>query len=399
MTTDFLIPSTTIPNSLATNKSIIIDSSIINPRAVEEFLENNAPQQVHHMYRVIKLSERVTDSYHTVADWLTAMRNIAVITIREGTYKPNTIAATWQTLRLYLNYLIDRGTPLTSEIQRALDRVPPPAKSTSPRKKLNVPMRDIIEGFGIPVDNETPEVVRWVTVAMYLFEKGVEIEEIRTMSFEEIVANHVWDNNPDLKEGEYITYVYKCRAELSISDIPEARKRLSTLTRAVVGALACNGLRATEIGKVKVEDYDPDSGELQTPFLKGKSRAITTVTQTRKVLEFALAVGKLTDSTYLTPKLEVGGCSFSSNLTGLSRQTIHNHVASLNAELTGITNNPKLHPHYIRAAFATELLRVHNLDLVQVADILGHSSVNTTQGYIRRYMGTDDPMNHIVLGG
>jgi integrase len=41
-------------------------------------------------------------------------------------------------------------------------------------------------------------------------------------------------------------------------------------------------------------------------------------------------------------------------------------------------------PHRLRHSYAYEFLRDNNNDLVALADILGHTSLNTTRGYTRR---------------
>ncbi len=41
-------------------------------------------------------------------------------------------------------------------------------------------------------------------------------------------------------------------------------------------------------------------------------------------------------------------------------------------------------PHRLRHTFAYEYLRQNNNDLVALADILGHESLNTTRHYTRR---------------
>jgi integrase/recombinase XerD len=49
------------------------------------------------------------------------------------------------------------------------------------------------------------------------------------------------------------------------------------------------------------------------------------------------------------------------------------------AKAAGVEKN--VHPHLFRHQFATELLRYQGADLVTVASVLGHSSVNTTMVY------------------
>ena len=44
----------------------------------------------------------------------------------------------------------------------------------------------------------------------------------------------------------------------------------------------------------------------------------------------------------------------------------------------------KLHPHVLRAYFCTNALHIAGYTIDQVADQAGHSSLNTTKGYLRQ---------------
>ena len=63
--------------------------------------------------------------------------------------------------------------------------------------------------------------------------------------------------------------------------------------------------------------------------------------------------------------------------TGISLAAVH---SSIIAKYTGVP------PHRLRHTFAYDYLRANNNDLVALADILGHESLNTTRNYTRRRM-------------
>ncbi|MDR2779862.1 MAG: tyrosine recombinase [Synergistaceae bacterium] len=137
------------------------------------------------------------------------------------------------------------------------------------------------------------------------------------------------------------------------------------------------GMRASELISVKMSDIDETGGVI---YVKGKGRK-------ERIVPY---VGSLKDSVkkYLVcarPKLrghsaaDSGDFLFlSKNGRRMSRQDIWNIIQKRGTK-AGISRT-RLHPHVLRHSFATHLQR-RGMDLRTLQELLGHSSIATTEKY------------------
>ncbi len=84
-------------------------------------------------------------------------------------------------------------------------------------------------------------------------------------------------------------------------------------------------------------------------------------------------------STYLSEHRREGGRLFQGERGPIGRNGISRIVAKYAA-----TANVSMTPHTLRHCFAYRFLSATNNDLVGLADILGHSNLNTTRLYTKR---------------
>ena len=139
-------------------------------------------------------------------------------------------------------------------------------------------------------------------------------------------------------------------------------RRLSLLLQ----LLACTGIRASEVRYVTVEAAERGRAEIS---LKGKIRSILLPGKLcRKLLKYARA-----------QKIASGQIMLTRSGKPLNRKEILAQMKGLCAA-AGVAAG-KVFPHNLRHLFARTFYRASR-DIVQLADLLGHSSVNTTRVYL-----------------
>ena len=131
-----------------------------------------------------------------------------------------------------------------------------------------------------------------------------------------------------------------------------------------------SGLRVGEAIKAKIGDFDISSKTLHVKSGKGDKDRIVNLSE-RFISDFA----KLAN-------INSNGFLFESS------QRPGNHISSRTAQLI-IKNtlrktriNKNAHPHTLRTSFATHLIE-NGTDISYVQKLLGHSSISTTQAYLR----------------
>lgn len=158
----------------------------------------------------------------------------------------------------------------------------------------------------------------------------------------------------ELTKGEYIRL---CRAAER-----KHNKRLNLILQTICGT----GIRVSELSYITVEAVK--RGEALVS-LKGKTRTVFIVRELQKKLLH-----------YAVKQHIQSGCIFIT-CTGrpLSRTNIWREMKSLCAEAD--VNPQKVFPHNLRHLFARIFYGIEK-DIAKLADILGHSSINTTRIYI-----------------
>ncbi|MDR0654059.1 MAG: tyrosine-type recombinase/integrase [Synergistaceae bacterium] len=137
------------------------------------------------------------------------------------------------------------------------------------------------------------------------------------------------------------------------------------------------GLRASELVSIKLSDISESGGVM---YVRGKGRKERVLPYVGALKE---AVGKYISE--IRPKLCAspdvsGGFLFvSRNGRRMNRQDLWN-ILRKRGSRAGISRN-RLHPHVLRHSFATHLQR-RGMDLRTLQELLGHSSIATTEKYI-----------------
>ncbi len=140
------------------------------------------------------------------------------------------------------------------------------------------------------------------------------------------------------------------------------RERLALLMETI----CATGIRVSEVRYITVEAAQKSRAEI---MLKGKIRTILIPNKLcRKLLKYAKKQKAASGEIFLTK----GG-------TSLSRKQIWTEMKSL-CKRAGVEAS-KVFPHNLRHLFATVFYRACK-DIVKLADVLGHSSIETTRIYL-----------------
>lgn len=160
------------------------------------------------------------------------------------------------------------------------------------------------------------------------------------------------------------------RQELTHAEYDRLIETANTLGRArlalLMETICATGIRVSEVKYITVEAVQRGRAEI---FLKGKIRTILLPGKLRrKLLQFARNNKTVSGEIFLTRN----GC-------GLSRKQIWAEMKSL-CERAGVAPS-KVFPHNLRHLFARTFYKVCR-DVAKLADILGHTSIETTRIYL-----------------
>lgn len=148
----------------------------------------------------------------------------------------------------------------------------------------------------------------------------------------------------------------------------DPRDKYKLRDRAILEVLSCSGLRVAELTNLKVTDISLSSKEIRVRNGKGNKDRVTFLSNNA-----AYYLGK-----YLSVRVNDSEYAFNSSHAGnISPRSIQRMVIKYAREV-GITR--KISPHAFRHFTATNLLN-RGMGLRSVQEILGHSSVATTQIY------------------
>jgi integrase/recombinase XerC len=142
---------------------------------------------------------------------------------------------------------------------------------------------------------------------------------------------------------------------------------------AIFEVLYGGGLRVSELSGLDVDDVDLSEYWLR---VRGKRRKERTVPLAAAA---AAALERYLKDAARHPAPEVSAVFLNHRGKRLSVRSIHTIVKFYSTRLTGDSG---LHPHALRHAFATHLLS-GGADLRSIQELLGHSSLSTTQRYTK----------------
>ena len=158
----------------------------------------------------------------------------------------------------------------------------------------------------------------------------------------------------ELTKKEYIRLVGVAKSR--------GNERLNLILQTICGT----GIRVSELQYITVEAAK--NGEAKV-LLKGKNRTVLIVSELKKkLLNYARKNGILSGPIFITGTGKI-----------MSRSNIWREMKALCDDAN--VNPQKVFPHNLRHLFARTFYSIQK-DIAKLADVLGHSSINTTRIYI-----------------
>ncbi len=285
----------------------------------------------------------------------------------------------------FLEYLeIEKGhSPKTIEnYNRYLEKFFNWAKITQ-AKEIN---DNLLRNFRLYLNhqkNQRKEYLKKSTQTYYIiairsFLKYLAKQNVSTLPAEKVEIGKVPERAIDFLETTEVKRILNSASGSSFKSLRD---------RAILELLFSTGLRVSELISINRDKIDKCHGELS---IRGKgskirvvfvsqtaTQAVTNYLQKRNDLDPALFIRdtkglkKFASSKKLSPKN-----NSSANLR-LSPRSIQ-RIVKYYAAKAGVIKN--VHPHTLRHSFATDLL-LNGADIRSVQEMLGHSSITTTQIY------------------
>jgi site-specific recombinase XerD len=171
----------------------------------------------------------------------------------------------------------------------------------------------------------------------------------------------------DLAAGEIMALSAICNEDATPAGARDA---------AIIGVLYTCGMRRAELVSLQVADYDPDTGKLNVLHGKGrKQRTVFVTGGARMALADWLTLRGETEGALFTP-INKGG---KITIKPMTEQAVYKMLKK-RAKEAGVKD---FSPHDFRRTFVGDMLD-RGVDIATVANITGHSSVDTTRRYDRR---------------
>jgi len=153
--------------------------------------------------------------------------------------------------------------------------------------------------------------------------------------------------------------------------IPETPSSLCD--QAILELAYASGLRISELGNLRIEQLQLESGFINVIGKGNKERVVPLGRKAIEALQGYLQSGR---PKLVTPKTPAN-VFLTKRGTPFARVTLWKRIKD-RVRLAGISRN--ITPHMLRHSFATHLLE-HGADLRVIQELLGHANINTTEIY------------------
>jgi site-specific recombinase XerD len=172
------------------------------------------------------------------------------------------------------------------------------------------------------------------------------------------------------KKDAYLPKVLKPDEVADLLDRIPGSTPLDLRDRALLELAYAAGLRAEELVNLDVNSLDPDAEEVRVEGKGGRTRVVPVGEHAWRAIDRYLSRGRTVLNSGASEALFL-----SKSGRRLSTSDVRRRLR-LQARLAGVS------PHTLRHSFATHLLE-GGADLRTIQELLGHSSISTTQTYTR----------------
>ena len=194
-----------------------------------------------------------------------------------------------------------------------------------------------------------------------------------------INAYFVWSKRPELKmhflkiqKKAFISEKRQLSSEEFSRLLTVAQKKSSQRLYMLLQVLVSTGIRISELPFITVESVEQGEAEIS---LKGKTRSVKFQNELRKnILEYCRK-----------NKIESGYIFRTRNGKAVDRSNVYHEMKKL-CEKAGVEKE-KVFPHNMRHLFARIFYHAEQ-NLAHLADVLGHSSIETTRIYVAETIDT-----------
>lgn len=218
----------------------------------------------------------------------------------------------------------------------------------------------------------------------YLMEQGMakssianKISAIRSfflyLQREGIITENPLENIGSPKQNKHLPDILSTEEINKLLNAPDIETDIGQRDRAILELLYASGLRVSEIVGLDMADIDLATREIRVTGKGNKQRMVLMGEPAAKMLEMYFNSGrKVLLGKWRKQAVFIN--RFGERLIERRIQKILDHYTAL----AGINKN--VHPHMLRHTFATHMLD-GGADLRVVQELLGHSSLSTTQIY------------------
>ena len=182
-----------------------------------------------------------------------------------------------------------------------------------------------------------------------------------------LVAPTIWDRLPTVLSPQSVVRLLQA---------PNSSNCLGRRDRAALEVLYATGCRASEVVGLRPVDIDFKAGMVRCVGKGDRERIIPLGSQARRALTDFLAIDR---PVLVARNRETTTVLVSRTGRPLSRVALW-HIVKKHAHASGL--GAGISPHTLRHSFATHLL-ARGADLRAVQEMLGHTSISTTQIYTR----------------